>query len=95
MLPPTPLLSRNLTSPPLMTTKAALFVLITLLAGLPLVLWPLEIHPLSRAALYFTGCWALARAYYFAFYVITNYIDPTFRYSGLTSALRWLIRPRD
>ncbi len=93
MLPPTPLLSRNLTSPRLMTIKAALLLLITLFAGLPLIFWPHDLHPLSRAALYLTGCWSLARAYYFAFYVITNYIDPTFRYSGLTSALRQLIKP--
>ncbi len=76
-----------------MFTKVALFLCITIFAGLPLILWPHDLHPLSRAALYLTGCCSLARACYFAFYVITNSIAPTFRYSALTSALRQLIKP--
>jgi len=35
--------------------------------------------------------WSFCRAYYFAFYVIERYLDPTFRYSGLFSVVRhWL-----
>ena len=34
--------------------------------------------------------WSFCRAYYFAFYVIEHYIDPSFRFSGLWSALRHL-----
>ena len=34
--------------------------------------------------------WAFARVYYFAFYVIERYIDPSFRFSGLWSVARFL-----
>ena len=38
--------------------------------------------------------WAFCRAYYFAFYVIEKYIDPSFRFSGLISVLRYLWRKK-
>jgi hypothetical protein len=39
--------------------------------------------------------WAFCRAYYFAFYVIGRYIDPTYKFAGLYSAAKWLLhRPR-
>jgi len=34
--------------------------------------------------------WAFCRAYYFAFYVIERYIDPSYRFSGLASFVRYL-----
>jgi hypothetical protein len=34
--------------------------------------------------------WSFCRAYYFAFYVIGHYVDPSFRFSGLFSVLRYL-----
>ena len=36
--------------------------------------------------------WGFCRAYYFAFYVIERYVDPTYRFSGLTSAVGYLMR---
>jgi len=38
----------------------------------------------------FKAIWSFCRVYYFAFYVIERYIDPSFRFSGLISALRYL-----
>ena len=39
--------------------------------------------------------WAFCRAYYFAFYVIQHYVDPSFRFAGLVDFVRYLIgRPR-
>ncbi|HEX7653257.1 MAG TPA: hypothetical protein VF607_07105 [Verrucomicrobiae bacterium] len=39
--------------------------------------------------------WAFSRFYYFAFYVIQNYVDPSYRFSGLGSFFKyWLRRPR-
>ena len=39
--------------------------------------------------------WGFSRFYYFAFYVIQNYTDPTYRFSGLGSfAKYWLTRNR-
>jgi hypothetical protein len=72
--------------------KAILFVVIGLMAAT--LLW-LD-HPDWRTAGIIAVCvWAFCRAYYFAVYVITNYLDPEYRYSGLLSALRHLCcRPR-
>jgi len=38
--------------------------------------------------------WSFCRFYYFAFYVIEHYIDPNYRFSGLLSFLRHLLRRR-
>ncbi len=75
-----------------MILKAGLFLVIVALVGALLVARP---EPLQgRAwtlALYMLGAWSFARAYYFAFYVIERYCDPTFRYAGVWSAVRWVL----
>jgi hypothetical protein len=38
--------------------------------------------------------WCFARAYYFAFYVIEHYIDPSYRFAGLVDLLRYLLGRR-
>ena len=38
--------------------------------------------------------WAFCRAYYFAFYVIARYVDPTYRFSGLWSVAGYLPRKK-
>ena len=48
----------------------------------------------STAALLAICIWAFARAYYFAFYVIERYVDPSFRFSGLWSCVLYLRRRR-
>ncbi|MBC7806642.1 MAG: hypothetical protein H7145_10870 [Akkermansiaceae bacterium] len=35
--------------------------------------------------------WSSCRLYYFLFYVIERYIDPSFRFDGLFSAIRYLV----
>jgi hypothetical protein len=35
--------------------------------------------------------WAFFRAYYFAFYVIQHYVDPKFRFAGLTDFVRYAV----
>lgn len=46
-------------------------------------------HPSFKTiVLLMIAIWGFCRAYYFAFYVIQNYIDPDFRYSGLIAFLR-------
>jgi hypothetical protein len=50
-------------------------------------------HPTVRTAvLLAVAIWGFCRAYYFAFYVIEHYVDPTFRFSGLTSFLRYVAK---
>ena len=36
--------------------------------------------------------WSFCRAYYFAFYVIQNYVDPTYKFSGLIDFAKYSIK---
>jgi hypothetical protein len=50
-------------------------------------------HPTLKAALLLTvSVWSFCRCYYFAFYVIERYMDPSYRFSGLMSVARYLLR---
>ena len=80
---------RDLQSHRWMWVKAALFVVIGVTAS---VLILIQLPDWRVALLLLLAIWAFCRAYYFAFYVIEKYIDPTFRFSGLFSALRHLFR---
>jgi hypothetical protein len=79
-------------NPRLLWLKFALFILLGLLAS-GLILY---LHgSFQTAALLVVAIWAFCRAYYFAFYVIEHYIDPTFRFAGLTSLVRHALRNRN
>ena len=80
---------RDLESARWMYLKTALF-LVLLLSSCALVLQ--EAATWRTAGLLVMIIWTSARLYYFAFYVIERYIDPTYRFSGLWSARRYLIR---
>jgi hypothetical protein len=69
--------------------KGGLFILGGLLAGTLVIL---ECPSVKVAGLLLLCVWCFARAYYFAFYVIEHYIDPGFRYAGLTAFLKYLVR---
>ncbi|WP_289451933.1 hypothetical protein, partial [Klebsiella pneumoniae] len=72
----------DITNPRRLYLKAALFVVLGLLAG-GLILYQ---HPEWQLALLLAiAIWAFCRAYYFAFYVIEHYIDPGYRFAGLSS----------
>ena len=48
-------------------------------------------HPDVRTGLLLViTVWSFCRFYYFAFYVIQHDVDPSYRFSGLTSFLRYL-----
>ena len=52
-------------------------------------------HPNVRTGLLLViTVWSFCRFYYFAFYVIQHYVDPSYRFSGLTSFLRYLLNRR-
>lgn len=74
-----------------MWIKAALFLVIGLTSCALILLESPSLRVLSLLAL---AIWSFCRAYYFAFYVIEKYIDPTYRFSGLLSALRYLVTRR-
>src|SRR5687768_8914100 len=82
---------RDITNAKLLYLKGLLFVGCGILAGMLLVL---DRPTFQTAALLAVTVWCFARAYYFAFYVIERYADPSFRYSGLGSLLLYLLRKR-
>ena len=46
------------------------------------------------ALLLAVAVWCFARFYYFAFYVIEHYVDPGYKFAGLWSFVRYLVRRR-
>ncbi len=81
----------DLTSPTLLWVKFVLFLLVgALAAGLALFLFP----DVKLALLMTIAIWAFARAYYFAFYVIEHYVDPSFKFAGLVDFVRYALRKR-
>jgi len=38
--------------------------------------------------------WCFCRFYYFAFYLIEHYVDPTYRFSGLLSFVLYVIQKK-
>jgi hypothetical protein len=82
---------KDLRDPRLIWLKGILFLIIALVsAGL---LW-METPTLRVAVLLLLTIWAFCRAYYFAFYVLERYVDPQFRFAGLGSLIRYLLRRR-
>jgi hypothetical protein len=84
-------MNMDITNPRVFYVKAGLFVAAGTLASAILLLE----HPtLKIAAMLAIAVWCFARAYYFAFYVVQHYVDPTYRFSGLGSFLRYALRRR-
>ena len=82
---------KDLTNPGWIKAKGALFLLLGISSAI--LLW-LE-QPTLRAAIYLVvAIWSFCRAYYFAFYVIGHYVDPSFKFSGLGAFLKYLIAAR-
>lgn len=79
----------DLSNPKLLYLKGGLFALLGVLSG-SLIL--IELPSLRVAALLALCVWAFARAYYFVFYVIQHYIDPGYKFAGLGSFLKYLLR---
>ena len=73
----------------LMYLKGFLF-LTALIASITLIL--LETFSYKIAVLLCLVVWSAARLYYFMFYVIEKYIDPTFKFSGICSFIKYLIK---
>lgn len=79
----------DLKNPRLIFAKGFLFLL---LGGMCAGLLIAE-RPALRTGLLLAGAvWAFARFYYFAFYVIEKYVDPSFRFAGLGSFAVYLLR---
>jgi hypothetical protein len=69
--------------------------ILLLLVGCTAVAILLLRHPeLETAALSIIAIWSFSRVYYFAFYVIERYIDPSFRFSGLGAFMLYVVKAR-
>lgn len=79
----------DITSARILKFKGALFLFLGLLSGGMLLFPSFEIRQLL---LFGISIWAFCRAYYFCFYVLHHYADPSFRYAGLASIVRYLLR---
>lgn len=75
----------------LLWIKGGAFLLIGVLSSILLLM---EMPSLKVALLLALAIWAFCRAYYFAFYVIEHYADPSYRFAGLTSFVRYAWRAR-
>ena len=52
-------------------------------------------HPTAKVALLLgIAVWCFSRAYYFAFYVIEHYVDPSYKFAGLMSFAFYVLRKR-
>lgn len=81
----------DLQNPKLIYFKAALFLFGGLLSAAILIL---QNPTLVTVAVLALCVWSFARAYYFAFYVIQHYVDPSFKFAGLGSFMRYLLNRR-
>lgn len=79
----------DLQNPRWMYMKAVCFALIVLISAAGLLFPVFSWRVLVLVCLL---VWASARFYYFCFYVIERYIDPSFRFSGMGSVLGYLLR---
>jgi hypothetical protein len=82
----------DLKSRKLIVAKGALFALIAL-ASASLIF--AEKPSLQLAFLLATLVWASCRFYYFLFYVLEHYVDPTMRYAGLIDLLQGMKQRRE
>jgi hypothetical protein len=82
---------KDLTNPAWIKAKGILFLLVGIAAGTLLVL---ENPTWEITLLLVLSVWCFCRFYYFAFYVIEHYVDAEFKFSGLWSFLRYLMKRR-
>jgi hypothetical protein len=80
---------KDLTNPRWIKLKGILFLFLGLLSAALLLF---EHLTLKTGLLLALTIWCFCRFYYFAFYVIERYVDPSYRFSGLWSFARYLLR---
>jgi len=74
-----------------MWIKAVLFLFIGISASVLIVL---ERPEWRLAVLLLVALWSFCRAYYFAFYVIERYIDPSRKFAGVGAAAVYVLKQR-
>jgi len=82
---------KDLKNPNWIIAKGFLFLFLGLLAGTLLMIE----HPTVKMVVLLTiAVWSFCRFYYFAFYVLGRYVDPSFKFSGLISLLQYVFSRR-
>ena len=76
----------DIKSPRLLLLKAVLFLLAGCMAGVALLL---DHFSWTNLFLLLIVIFSFSRFYYFCFYVIEHYIDPTYKFAGLTSVITY------
>jgi hypothetical protein len=83
---------KNLTSSTWITAKGILFLLLGLLSATLLFFE----HPTPKTGLLvIIAVWSFCRFYYFAFYVIEHYVDPSYAFPGFYLLLDPSFRKND
>jgi len=83
------LIMKDLTSSAWIKIKGILFLLIGIVSA---VLIMLDSPTWKTALLLALVVWSFCRFYYFAFYVIEKYVDPSYKFSGLFSFVKYLVK---
>jgi len=83
------MLNKTLTSNKLIYLKVVLFSLIFLISVTEILL---ETKNLKIGILLILITWSSARIYYFMFYVIENYIDTDYKFSGMIALIQYLLK---
>ena len=79
----------DLKSSKLIYLKGGLFLLILVIATTTILL---ETRSWKLALLLALVIWSSARFYYFMFYVIERYVDPSYKFAGIFSFVQYLLR---
>ena len=78
---------KDLTDPRLIKAKGILFFVLAIFSTAMLVADNADIRFIL---LFSIAVWSFCRFYYFAFYVITHYVDANYKFSGLGSFVRYV-----
>ena len=81
----------DISSKKIIAVKGTLFLLLGILSGTLLIL---DRPTITTLLLLLITIWSFARFYYFMFYVITNYVDSDYKYSGFISFIRYWLSKR-
>lgn len=80
---------KDLTNPAWIKVKGMLFLFLGLASAVLLYVG----QPSVRTALLLViAVWGFCRFYYFAFYVMERYVDANYRFSGLVSLARYIVK---
>ena len=82
---------KDLSSPFWIKLKGILFLLIGLVTATLLLL---DNFKWQTAILLALAIWSCCRFYYFAFYVIEKYVDPSYKFSGLCDFAKYFFQRR-